>query len=96
LKRNPTKQLSLERFGSGSSHDSAFFWRNRNFEPIVEKDAEFVRIEESVFERAITTQPEMLDGMGIRRLFIGAVSFVKAEQLALPIVKWSFASGVCA
>jgi hypothetical protein len=62
----------------------------------VEKDAEFVCIEECIFERAITAQPEMLDGMGIRRLFIGTVSLVKAEQLSLPVVKRSVARGICA
>ena len=62
----------------------------------MEKDAEFVGVEECIFERTISTQPKMLDGMGIRRFLIGAVSFVKAEQLALPVVKWSVASGICA
>jgi hypothetical protein len=63
---------------------------------IAKKDAEFARIEERVFARTTSTQPKMLDGMGIRRFLLGAVSLVKAEQLALPIVKWSAASEICA
>ena len=74
----------------------AFFWRRGNFGSIAKKDAEFACIEECVFERTISTQPKMLDGMGIRRFLIEAVSLVKAEQLALPIVKWSVASEICA
>jgi hypothetical protein len=74
----------------------AFFWRRGNFESIAKKDAEFACIEECVFERTISTQPKMLDGMSIGRFLIGAVSLVKAEQLALPIVKWSVASEICA
>jgi hypothetical protein len=74
----------------------AFFWRRGNFRSIAKKDAEFACIEECVFERTTSTQPKMLDGMDIRRLLIGAVSLVKAEQLALAIIKWSIASQICA
>lgn len=74
----------------------AFFWRRGNFGLIAKKDAEFARIEECVFERTISTQPKMLDRMGIRRLLIEPVSLVKAEQLALPVVKRSVASGIYA
>jgi hypothetical protein len=79
---------------SGGGHDLAFFWRRGNFGLIAKKDAEFARIEECVFERTISTQPKMLDGMGIRRFLLGAVGFVKAEQLALPIVKRCVASEI--
>jgi hypothetical protein len=74
----------------------ALFWRRGNLESIAKKDTEFARIEKCVLERAITAEPKMLNGMGIRRFLIGAVSLVKAEQLALPIVKWSVASEICA
>ena len=80
----------------GSCDELAFLWRRCNFGSIAKKDAEFVCIEECVFERTISTQPKMLHGMGIRRFLIGSVSLVKAEQLALPIVKWGVASEICA
>ena len=74
----------------------AFFRRRRNFGSIAKKDAELARIEECVFEKAITAEPKMLDGMGIGRFLIGAVGLVKAEQLPLPVVKRSATRRICA
>lgn len=63
--------------GGGDELDG--FCRYGYFVRSLEEDAAFFRVDEGVQFRAFSAEPKMLDGMGIRRLFIGPVGLVKAE-----------------
>lgn len=47
----------------------------------------FFAIGKGIFLRAFSAQPEVLNGMGIRRLLFRAVGFMKAEKVSVPIVE---------
>lgn len=63
---------------------------------ILEEHTTFVRINQCEVQRTFSTQPKMLDGMGIRRPLIRVVSLVKTEQLPLRVVQGDFTGGICA
>ena len=51
---------------------------------------------QGVFLGAYTAQPEVLDGVGIRRRILGAMRFVKSKEVPLAIVEGLTAVRICA
>ena len=67
-----------------------------NFRAVFQEDAGLLRVEQRKVGRATCAEPEVLNGVGIRRAFTGKVRLVKAEEAAFAIVEGDLASRICA
>ena len=67
----------------------------RRLPAALEENAARIAVLQRIETAASAAQPEMLDGMSVRRFLAGRMIFMETKELALVVIKGSLAIGVC-